>query len=288
MSMTVAKHNPQTSGGFSLIPRNFDDAMKIAEMMHRSKSLPEHLRSPGDCLMVVEQAGRWEMSPFAVAQCTFSYKGKLGYEGKLIQAVLEGSPMARRIVASLMDYKYDGEGENRRITASALRVGETEPRSVTVTLQEARTSNEWWKRTPDQMLAYHAARVWARRWAPSILLGVYTIDEIYAPDPVEFDGNIIDGTAEPITREEINAKTASPTDPKPATDDAMTPREMADAMLTRITSADNEDKLHTLAGNPTFNRWRDMLKEHAADLDEEIAAALSAKFNGFALDGVPA
>ena len=41
------------------------------------------------CLVVIEQAMRWGMSPFAVAQCTSSIGGKLMYEGKLVAAAVE-------------------------------------------------------------------------------------------------------------------------------------------------------------------------------------------------------
>jgi hypothetical protein len=206
--------------------------------------------------MVVEQAGRWEMSPFAVAQCTFSYKGRLGYEGKLIQAVLEGSPMARRIVASLMDYQFGGEGEGRYVIASAMRVSETEPRAVKVTLLEARTSNEHWKIRPDQMLCYHAARVWARRWAPSILLGVYTIDEIYNPEPAEADGLIIEGeaVADAPTRDEINASIPLKPDAvetvtetrKPGAPTRVQVTNGVTAMLAKIAEAQGEPQLAAL------------------------------------------
>jgi hypothetical protein len=286
MSLSLATKSTGSGGGFSLIPRGMDDALKIADMMWRSKSIPEHLKTPGDCLMVVEQAGRWEMSPFAVAQCTFSYKGRLGYEGKLIQAVLEGSPMARRIVASLMDYQFGGEGDGRYVIASALRVGEDEKRQVKVTLAEARTANEHWKKNPDQMLCYHAARVWARRWAPSIMLGVYTVDEILAPDPVEFDGKTIDAVAEPApaTREEANAA-------MPVSETAKTAPSAAEAneahararafmedALARIGAA-TEEGLHEIVQDELFNKYRARLKEGFPVMDEEITAAIMRRFD---------
>ena len=81
-----------TTGGNGMIPQSMTEAVHLAEMMARGKMMPEHLRgSAGDCLMVVEQAMRWRMSPFAVAQCTSSVKGKLMYEGKLVAAAVETS-----------------------------------------------------------------------------------------------------------------------------------------------------------------------------------------------------
>ena len=77
-------------GQNALTPQNLDQAMRLADMMAKNSLVPEHLRqSPGNCLLVIEVALRWEMSPYAVAQYTFVHKGKLGYEGKLVAAAIE-------------------------------------------------------------------------------------------------------------------------------------------------------------------------------------------------------
>ena len=173
--------------GTGLVPRNMDEALRLAEFMSRARTVPKHLQdSPGDCLMVVELAMRWGMSPFAVAQGTSVISGKLMIEGKLVAAAVEASGA----IAGHIDYAFTGEGDARAITVSATRRGETNPREVIVALKEARTGNEMWKRQPDQQLVYHGVRVWARRWTPAVILGVYAREEM---------GPIIDGTAETLT-----------------------------------------------------------------------------------------
>ncbi len=204
-----------TTGGASfggpLMPQNMNDAIRMAEMMAKGKiGMPEHLRgNPGDCLMVVEQAMRWRMSPWAVAQCTSSIKGKLMYEGKLVAAAVETSGA----LAGLLDYQLTGTGSDRKVTVIGTRVGEREPKTVEVVLKDAITDNGIWKKQPDQQLCYHGARVWARRWTPAVMLGVYAPDEFDAePRTTDtFVGTTIN--AEPQTRDSINAETA----PKPRT-----------------------------------------------------------------------
>jgi len=179
----------------SLVPHNMDEALRLAEFMAKARTVPKHLQdSPGDCLMVVELAMRWGMSPFAVAQGTSVISGKLMLEGKMVAAAVETSGA----IVGHIDYSYAGEGEARAITVSATRRGETAARTITVTLKEARTNNEMWKRQPDQQLAYHGVRVWARRWTPSVILGVYSREEM---------GPIIEGQSEevPDEREALNA-----------------------------------------------------------------------------------
>ena len=60
------------------------EAMRLAEMMATAKLVPVALqKSPADCLMVIQQAIRWDMDPFAVAQECSVIQGKLMHSGKL-------------------------------------------------------------------------------------------------------------------------------------------------------------------------------------------------------------
>ena len=183
----------------SLTPQNMDQAVKLAEMMSRAKLVPSHLQgSPGDCLLIVEQAMRWNMSPFAVAQCASSIKGKLMFEGKLVVAAVETSGA----LDGLLDYEFTGQGDTRKIIVSGKRRGEAKPRTVEVALKDAKTDNGMWTKQPDQQLVYHGARVWARRWTPAVMLGVYTREEFDRGEVPE-DGNTIAGEAVEITNESV-------------------------------------------------------------------------------------
>lgn len=160
-----------------MAPRSMNDAIRLADLMCQGKMVPAHLQnSPGDCLMVIEQAMRWNMSPFAVAQCTSSINGKLMFEGKLVAAAVENSGA----ISGLMDYAFTNSGNERTVTVSATRRGETEPRVVDVVFKDVVTTNAMWKKQPDQQLVYSGARVWARRWTPGVMLGVYTPEEFSA------------------------------------------------------------------------------------------------------------
>jgi len=191
MSMTISN---QATG---LIPQNMDQAMRLADLMARGKMLPAHLQqSPGDCLMVVEQAMRWGMSPFAVAQNTFSIKGKLLFAGTLVHAAIETSGA----IDGLIDYEFFGEGAGRGIRVSGKRRGETVAKTVDVLLKDAQTANDIWKKQPDQQLVYHGVRVWGRRWTPSVLLGVYAPEEMAEAAPYTA-GPTIEAVAEPVSAE---------------------------------------------------------------------------------------
>lgn len=157
----------------------FDEAVKLAEIMSSAKLVPTHLqKSPADCLLVIEQAIRWGMSPFAVAQATSIVKGKLMFEGKLVAAAIQGSG----VIHGALDYAYKGEGDAREVTVIGTLRGENAARTITAKLVDVRTDNAHWAKSPDQMLSYMGARIWARRHAPAVMLGVYAPDEFEDKD----------------------------------------------------------------------------------------------------------
>ena len=193
----IVQHQPQavSVSSNSMIPTSMEGAIRLAEMMAKWKMAPEHLRgSPGDMLMVIEQAMRWGMSPFAVAQCTSSIKGKLMWEGKLVAAAIENSGA----IIGLLDYQFSGEGQGRKITVTGTRKGETSPRTVEIALKDVVTENGIWKKQPDQQLVYAGARIWGRRWTPGVVLGVYAPEEFAQVQAETFGGTTIEADAQPV------------------------------------------------------------------------------------------
>lgn len=165
-------------------PEVFGQIQRVAKLMCHASLAPKHLQGEGkmaDCFLVVGQALRWGMDPFAVAQGTFTLSGKLGYEGKLVAAVVN------RHLARNLDYSYHGEGQERRVTVTGTLKGEQRARTVEGSLMGWRTQNEQWTKNPDQMLAYRGAREWARRHMPEAILGVMTEDEIASATPLSAD-----------------------------------------------------------------------------------------------------
>lgn len=165
----------------ALVPTSMSEAMNLAEIMSQANLLPDHLRGkPGDCLLVIMQAQRWNMDPVSVAQCTSVVRGKLCYEGKLVSAALR----SMGAIQDDLDFEYSGAGANRKIVVTGtLRGGKV--RSIDGTVEQWATSNDNWKKSPDDMLAYRGTRQWARRWAPSAMLGVYTPDEMEDTTPTQ-------------------------------------------------------------------------------------------------------
>ena len=160
----------------------FGQLQRVAKLMSSASLAPAHLRGEGklgDCFLVAAQAFRWRMDPFAVAQHTYVLSGKLGYEGKLIAAIVNASGK----LAGSLDYRYSGAGDQRSVTVSGKLVGDAEPREVIGTVAGWKTGNEQWKKNTDQMLAYRGAREWARRYMPEAILGIHADDELASNAP---------------------------------------------------------------------------------------------------------
>ena len=172
----------------------FDHMTRIAKLMASSSLVPAHLNSVrmvaseevaiepneavANCFLVVNQALRWKMDPFAVAQLVFVTKGRLGYEGKLLAAVINSHPA----IEKRLSYVYDGAGQKRRVVVSAKLKGEAEARTIEGTVEAWKTTGSgspWGKESQwDQQLSYRGAREWARRHMPEAILGVLGDDEL--------------------------------------------------------------------------------------------------------------
>lgn len=174
---TIPAQLPASSGSRmnALVPNSIADALQLADVMSKASLIPKHLRGkPGDCLLVVMQAQRWGMDAISVAQSTSVVHDKLCYEGKLVAAAL----YAMGAIEGRLKYDFSGSGENRTVTVTGRPRGAGVDQVVEGKVADWKTTNEQWKKQPDDMLVYRGTRQWARRYAPEALLGVYTPDEL--------------------------------------------------------------------------------------------------------------
>lgn len=195
---------------------SMDSIMSMATMMAKGRStIPAHLAdNASDCAAVIMQALNWRMNPWAVAQKTHVVNGALGYEAQLVNAVIQSSGVTEdrfnydwygpweKIVGKskikqlpqvgqygdkryrkasecrVPDYRMQDE-DGLGVKISATLKGEAEPRVLSLLLVQASVRNSpLWATDPKQQLAYLAVKRWARLYAPDVILGVYTPDEL--------------------------------------------------------------------------------------------------------------
>jgi hypothetical protein len=251
---------PAAPSGAGMIPTDMGAAMRLAEMMSTGRLVPAHLqKSPGDCLMVVELAMRFRMSPFAVAQCTSVIQGKLMLEGKLVAAAINSSG----VLEDRLAYDFSGVNDTRAVTVKGTMRGEAEPREMTVTLKEAKTTNPLWTKQPDQQLVYFATRAWARRHAPEVMLGVYSPEEFDAQTARDtFRGTTLD--ADPPAPDPSRVMQPLPVAAKAETPKRQTITEWLDALALELASCDGTE-LEEILSRDAVQQAQDKFRNGAKD-----------------------
>lgn len=180
----------------------FEHMQRIATAMARSTLIPDSLREEGgkndkqelpfervasNCFLIVNQAVRWGLDPFSVAQAVSVVHGKLCYEGKLVAAVIQAK------LGFNLHHLFDGEGDAMRIYLSdkpftddvlpLLKPNCRLPgmRLLDGSVAEWKTTGSGTPWTPKnfvRMLIYRGTRDWCRIYEPALMLGVYTPDEM--------------------------------------------------------------------------------------------------------------
>lgn len=178
----------------------YERCKQIAKIMAGANGFtPPHLINMQEaCFAVVTRAITWKLDPFSVAQSTYQTPGgKVGYEGKLVQAILENSGYLEGGVKFTLLGDWDrirgkwlkkssergkefavqnwkDEDENGLgVVVSAQVKGEKEPRELTVWLRECFPRNSTlWALRPSQQICYTAVRAFANVAAPGLFMGV--------------------------------------------------------------------------------------------------------------------
>lgn len=288
-----------TSTGTKIAPQNLGEVVKFAEVMCRADiALPKHLRgNAGACMAVAMQALEWQMSPFAVASKSYAVNGAIAYEAQLIAAVVN----TRSGIKGRLRYQFDGEGSALTCTVTGMLDGSecnyTSPPIGSITTK----NSPLWKSDPQQQLGYFAARSWARRHCPEVILGVYDRDEAddfrgpdrakditnqvvvdpFSDEPIPASQSVTDEQYDADTGEIFtNTETGSYPSPEPEADDNAP-----------SSSAEGSE---TPSSGPSTNPERDLLIRYAKDVLHLAAskgttgAVLSAIEKGYATDEFPA
>lgn len=180
--------------------RLFDRCKQIAGYMAKAEGFtPPHLIGKSEaCFAVVTRAITWKLDVFAVAQSTYQTPGgRVGFEGKLIQAILENSgylqgPVTYELFGDwnkirgkhkkaqsqrggeyfVPDWKPEDEIGLGVIVRAQVK-GEPGPRELELHLTSAWPRNSTlWALRPEQQIRYLACRAFGNTVAPGILMGV--------------------------------------------------------------------------------------------------------------------
>ena len=159
----------------------FEHIQRVAKMFASSDLIPTTFKGNiANCTIALEMAHRMGANPMAVMQNLYIVHGRPGWSAQFIIACLaqcgKFSPLRFRVI---------GEGDSKTCTAWAKEIdtGETlEGPPVSIAMAKAEgwfgKNGSKWQTMPDLMLRYRAATFFGRLYAPDLLMGMQTAEEL--------------------------------------------------------------------------------------------------------------
>lgn len=244
-STALTKFDPETLKGIApaaagvqravFLPSNFGEALEMAKMLASGIGVRPWCRgNVSACMMIVQQAVRWGMDPYAVANKSYFVNDQVAFESQLVNAVVNTS---REIIGRLK-IVWEGAGDklvcrvSGRLAAEPDEVRTLEQKFSTITVK----NSPLWKVNVEQQLAYFTTRAWARLYVPEVLLGIYTPDEIVDGKQADMEAKTLPGTAPAPDRRAFDVADAEDAvieeiEPEKATGDTGKPETCADSQV---------------------------------------------------------
>ena len=279
------------SNAMVLRPQTFDQLVTFADLAARSKMVPAAYRDqPADIMLAIQMGSELGLAPMQSLQNIAVINGRPSVWGDAMLGLCRSSQLCQSVEEIIA-----GEGDAMRATCTAKRAGNPDVVS-TFSVEDAKKAGLWgkagpWQQYPKRMLQMRARGFALRDAFPDILRGLISGEEA-ADMPVEgrpFIGTTITGAAEPAS--------AGPSDPRGAINEAVplaaspTPadkaRAAADRLLAKIADCLDENAVHDMLGAANIQRGRDIIKRDLPEADEEIARAITKRFNDFAIPAGP-
>jgi hypothetical protein len=159
---------------------NFDLAQRMARALASSNLVPDNYRDNiPNAMIALEMANRIGASPLAVMQNMNVIHGRPSWSSAFIIAALNSCGRFAPI-----RFEVTGQGDDRSCLAwttddSGERL-EGPPVSIRMAKDEGwfGKAGSKWKTMPDLMLRYRAAAFFGRLYAPDVLMGMHTQEEI--------------------------------------------------------------------------------------------------------------
>lgn len=161
----------------------FEHAQRVAKMLITSPLVPPAFKGQenlGSAVIAVDIASRLNLNPLLVMQQLYLVYGKPGWSAQFVIATINSSGMFSRL---RFDIGSQGDDRGCVCFATDKASGET-LRSSRIDIAMAKKQGWWdkkdskWPVMTDQMLMYRAAAFWGRAYAPELLMGLPTVEEI--------------------------------------------------------------------------------------------------------------
>ena len=168
----------------------FENAQRMAKALCQSSLVPkEYNNNVPNTMVAMEMANRIGISPLMVMQNLDIIHGKPSWRSTFIISALNSCGRFKPL-----RFEFSGEGDNYGCAAYSYDV-ETNEKIVGTKITQAMVNAEgWanksgskWKTMPEQMFQYRAASFFGRLYAPDILTGMHSVEEIIDISKVDND-----------------------------------------------------------------------------------------------------
>lgn len=162
---------------------SFERLMEMSSFLSKSTVVPViYQNRPENCFIALDMASRMGISPMIVMQNLFIIQGKPSWSGSAIASLIKASPQFKNVELVYVGIK-DTDNWGAYVTAESTVTGKT-LKGGTVTLGIAKKegwyqkSSSKWQTMPEIMLGYRAFAWFGRIYAPELLMGLQSSDEV--------------------------------------------------------------------------------------------------------------
>jgi hypothetical protein len=170
-SLEEQMSNP-VKAGFE--PRNIDEAIHLAKVLHASRLLPRGLSTPEAVVATIITGAELGLSPMQAIRSIHIIDGKPTMSSDLMVAMVKRHEACKffRLV----------ESSGQVATYETQRAGDPEPTRMSFSIEEAKSaglaSKDVWKKFAAAMLRARCASSLARTVYPDLVMGIYDPDEL--------------------------------------------------------------------------------------------------------------
>lgn len=248
--------------------RTFAIEQRHAQALAASQIIPtQYQNNLPDCLIAQEMASRLGVGVLEVMQSLYVVHGRPAFSAAYMIARVNAS----NILTGRLRFEFNDDRTACTAVGTDAQTGETLV-GTTITMDMAnkegwaKKNGSKWQTMPEQMLMYRAGAFWARAYAPDLVLGMQTVEEVTdSPpekviNPVPAANDLVSRTE--VTQSEVNTlladpepekKTrkrkpkAEPADAPPTDDEILNNNGWLQALITRIEMAGSADEIDVLA-----------------------------------------
>lgn len=182
----IIKNRPNTDVSIFSDINMFENAQRMAKLLVQSSIVPKSYQNNiPNTMVALEMAQRIGISPLMVMQNLDVIQGKPSWNSTFIIAILNSCGRFEPL-----RFEFSGEGEDYGCQAITMDKEGNLLKSTKIDWKMVKAEGWYskpgskWKTMPDQMFQYRAASFFGRLYAPDLLKGMHTGEEIEDIAPI--------------------------------------------------------------------------------------------------------